>query len=635
MPTTADYLSPLKSGLEFRKRIAKLSREEILSIVERQNPELVEEVEHIEWAFANKLGHLTDDNGCSLADRRLTNAELALLVDEPFEEDPQLTAIGMDRNKQYEFHLVKDPVLFSRAFLNQEPRAYQIIPLREPNNRKVMRFGRRAGKTFTLAVLLIHYSFMNKSGRCLVMTPMKSQAELLYAEINNIIEASIEVVRNSRTRYVTAPQYVIDFSNGSKISFFTTGMKSGNKSDVARGQEAHIIVLDEMDYMGPEDIDAVYAMLQQTSKNQAEKLLIAASTPTGQRSRFWQWCTGRTNDGKLKRRFTEFYFPSYCNPLWTDEREEEMREYYAPNPYRREIEADWGESAEGVYPRKLVDAAFNYADWKYVADITSATTFYTIGVDWDKYGAGVNIVVMEVFPQGHSDQRFAGRMRVVYREEMPKEQFALLKAVDRVVELNTRFRPTHIYIDRGFGETQLELLHKYGMEHPQTRLHKIVKGWQFSETVEQLDPFTKQPTKKMIKPLMVDNLGTLLEKARILFPTHDEDLYQQLTAYILVKTSESGKPVFEMAGGLPDHAHDALLLAAFAVSHNYDDLFRLKYATSAKSFSNEILTNKQVTNSDNIDYPDEVPTPRSVTRAMTLGSKMRSGGVGGIKRKMF
>jgi replicative DNA helicase len=227
--------------------------------------------------------------------------------------------------------------------------------LRHPKNRKVLRAGRRLGKTATLAVMMLHYSYTHNHGRVLVLTPMKSQGEVIYKEMLKMVQGS-DVVKTSITRAITAPYHVIEFVNGSIIRFFSTGLKSGGKSDVARGQEAHVIVLDELDYMGPEDLDAIIAMLQQTEEGQESKVLIGASTPTGRREKLWDW--------SHSNRFKEFWFPSYCNPFFNKEMEEEFREEYTEMVYRHEIEADWGEDLEGVYPRKWVELACHHSDWE-------------------------------------------------------------------------------------------------------------------------------------------------------------------------------------------------------------------------------------------------------------------------------
>lgn len=571
---------------QFRKKIENLPREDILEILRMQDPEIIKQIKRIEWVFENKLSHLNWKDGTPVISRPMTNYELSLLVDEPFEIDKELLSAGISAEHQRQIHLAKDPCVWAKHFLGAETRVYQTLILRDPSLRKVLRAGRRLGKTFSMAIYLLHYSYTHKDGRSLVIAPMKTQVELIYQEILRLASKN-EIVSNSITRKVTSPQFMIQFSNGSTIRFFTSGMRSGGKSDVARGQEAHVIVLDEMDYMHADDLDALYAMLQKTAEDQPDKVLIGASTPTGRRERFWEWCTSNS-------RFKEFWFPSYCNPFFNKDQEDEFREEYSESGYRHEIEADWGEDAEGVYPRKFIDKSFLDPGWTYIPEIQSARSFYTIGVDWDKYGAGTNIVVLETCSDNYEEERFQGKVRVCYREEIPKSEFTLTKGVNRIVELNSMFQPKHIYVDRGFGEVQVELLHKYGVENPSSKLRERVKGVSFAETIEVRDPYTKLPIKKEIKPYMVDNLRQYLEKESIVFPSNDEELYIQLISYVVVRTTSTGRPVFEAGGSAVDHAHDALILALLAVTENYGALHKMNFATKAGSFSNTFFMPTQV-----------------------------------------
>jgi replicative DNA helicase len=609
----------------FREQLKKLSREDLLEIIKNQDIEIYKQVNRIEWVFRNKLSHVNWNSGLPVLDRDMTNEELAYLIDEPFEIDKELLDLGVSAEQQRQIHIAKDPVVWAKHFLKAEPRAYQILILRHPSLRKVLRAGRRLGKTFTLAIQLLHYSYTHKDGRCLVVAPMKTQVELIYQEILRIASKN-EIVMNSMTRKVTSPQFMMEFSNGSTIRFFTSGMRSGGKSDVARGQEAHLIILDEMDYMHSGDLDALYAMLQKTAEDQPDKVMIGASTPTGRREKFWEWCNSN--------RFKEFWFPSYVNPFFSKDQEDEFREQYSEIGYRHEIEADWGEDSEGVYPRKYVDMAFVDPGWKYNAEVTSARSFFTIGVDWDKYGAGTNIVVVEACNDTYEDERFRGRTRVCYREEIPRSEYTLTKAVDRIMELNKIFQPKHIYVDRGFGEVQVELLHKAGVENPQTKLRERVKGVSFAETIEVKDPYTQLPVKKEMKPFMVDNLRQYLEKEKILFSESDEELYLQLISYIVVRTTQTGRPVFEAGGSAMDHAHDALMLALLAITQNYGDLMRSNYTTKTQSFSNTFYMPKPAAAED--DAVESKHTP-SVGRADALMASRvgRMAGKPKLKRKIF
>ena len=551
---------------------------------------------------------------------------MSLLIDEPFEVDMDLLAAGISAENQRQLHVAKDCVVWAKQFLEANLRVYQILILRDPSLRKVLRAGRRLGKTFSLAVQLLHYSYTHKDGRSLVIAPMKTQVELIYQEILRISSKN-EVVSNSITRKVTSPQFMMQFSNGSTIRFFTSGMKSGGKSDVARGQEAHLIILDEMDYMHADDLDALYAMLQKTAEDQPDKVMIGASTPTGRRERFWDWCRSP--------RFTEFWFPSYCNPYFSKEQEEEFREQYSPSGYRHEIEADWGEDSEGVYPRKFVDKAFISPSWDYVPEITSARSFHTIGVDWDKYGAGTNIVVVETCAENYEDIRFRGRSRVCYREEIPRSEYTLTKAVDRIIELNRAFNPKHIYVDRGYGEVQVELLKKYGVENPFSGLKEKVKGIGFGESIDVRDPYTKLFIKKEMKPFMVDNLRQFLEKERLLIPESDEELYMQLISYVVIRTTQTGRPVFEAAGSAMDHAHDALMLALLAITQNYGEFFQVNYTTKTESFSNEffIPNNNKNSNEDDKEVGKYMVSGR--TKSLVSKNSIRKSAVAKIARKMF
>lgn len=618
------YLDKIK---DFREKIASLDRESIIEIISEQNPYLIKQITRIEWVFSHKLLHLTWPDGSPITERYLTNEELALLVDMPFEVDEDLTQMGLTPEQQYELHVVQDPVTWSRHFMGAVPRLYQILMLRHPNNRKVLRAGRRLGKSWTMAVKMLHYAFTHNKGKILVLAPMKSHVDLLYKAVKELIDKS-DMLKESVKRAVTSPQYELEFTNGSTIKFFTSGMRSGGKADVARGQEAHLIVLDEMDYMAPEDLDAIYVMLQKTDESQIEeKELIGASTPTGLRERFWKWCHSE--------RFQEFWFPSYCNPSFTKEVEEEFREEYTEMIYRHEIEADWGEVAEGVYLKRWVDKAYNsgsaiappdsdweevaaLSDWEYKLERVEEDSNIVIGVDWDKTSAGVSIVILEICSPNCHDKRFAGRVRLMYREETPKEEFTLNNGLERVKQLNAILNPKFIYVDRGYGDLQVEQLHLYGKEHPETGLRSKVKGISPASSIEVRDPATREKVKKHVKVFKVHNLISMLEREQIVIPNHDEDLYLQLTSYIVARNTSTGMPVFEMPGGLPDHAHDAFLLAVMAIAENWGFLMRKTFSKMSVPVSSEGISSLSTKDTSSSKAKKAAPTgPARRTRMMS------------------
>ena len=169
--------------IDFRDRLMKLDRDELLSIIADQDPEYIKQINRIEYVFANKLGHLTWNDGMPIKGRPLTKEELILLIDEPFVVDKDLTEMGLSITQQRELHVAKDIVTWSKTFLGVEPRVYQTLILRHPSLRKVLRAGRRLGKTVSMSLLLLHYSYTNKNAKSIVIAPMKAQVEVIYKEV--------------------------------------------------------------------------------------------------------------------------------------------------------------------------------------------------------------------------------------------------------------------------------------------------------------------------------------------------------------------------------------------------------------------------------------------------------------------
>jgi hypothetical protein len=75
---------------QFRDQLRKLSREDLLDIIQEQNPETIKQINRIEWVFENKLQHLAWNDGTPILGRPLTVNELSLLVEEPFEVNNEL-----------------------------------------------------------------------------------------------------------------------------------------------------------------------------------------------------------------------------------------------------------------------------------------------------------------------------------------------------------------------------------------------------------------------------------------------------------------------------------------------------------------------------------------------------------------
>jgi len=121
---------------------------------------------------------------------------------------------------------------------------------------------------------------------------------------------------------------------------------------------------------------------------------------------------------------------------------------------------------------------------------------------------------------------------------------------------------------------QVEMLHKYGAEHPETKFGDKVRGVTFSDNVEIYDPYLSEMVKKPIKPLMVNILVKWLEDNKFIYPASHATLTKQLRDYKVIGVHGSRIKYTDKN----EHLIDATCLAAFALWSNYTDPFAFDVA---------------------------------------------------------
>jgi len=125
-----------------------------------------------------------------------------------------------------EAQILEDPVYFSEVYLKspsnpKEPlelRDYQKRILRDRSQKRVLRMGRRTGKTVTLAIEAIWKAFTNNDREVLIVAGYDSQVGTLFNLINRMTKDSPDI-RESIERTRMRP-YEIWFKNGSVIMGF-------------------------------------------------------------------------------------------------------------------------------------------------------------------------------------------------------------------------------------------------------------------------------------------------------------------------------------------------------------------------------------------------------------------------------
>jgi hypothetical protein len=162
----------------------------------------------------------------------------------------------------------------------------------------------------------------------------------------------------------------------------------------------------------------------------------------------------------------------------------------------------------------------------------------------------------------------------MFKQVVSREGWTQLSACHKIAEANRLWKPVSIYVDAGFGATQLEVLRKFGFDalsdptrgptHPDSALARNVKSYNFSSKVETRDLFTKQPMQKAAKPFLVESTVRRFEAGDIKVPETDESLEAQLLGYIIDRITPTGNPVYKASASAGDHALDAMMLSIIA-----------------------------------------------------------------------
>ena len=605
----------------------------------------------------------------SLSDNQLDEViKLLTPLDNKIDKRVQyaMTQFNMAKNEALEYIVTDNPILWAKVYLDWEARDYQFAILTEGKKSKklVLRLGRRLGKTDDMCVLILWFAYTqynkgpNNQYDIIIATPYETQIDLIFKRLHQLIEVS-PLLGGLISRDV---HHNICFNiNGvtSNILGLTAGANNATGgANSTRGQRADVIILDECDYIGSNQVTNILNI-----RNEApERIrLICASTPSGKHEEYYRWCIGAskkyypTQDDIKNNRFTgykidekavgegngwtEIYAPSNVNkellkinPDTLQTYLEDIRDELSEMRYVQEVMAEFGEEELGVYQKKYIYEAVKEGErlnYKYITKWpkeerkaylkrTQGQCIRILGVDWDKYAAATNMVCME-FDRFHQDAdgRIVPLFKMLFRIEIARSDFTYVNAMNKIIELNDEYKFDWIAIDRGYGEVQLEMLHKYGLEHEETGLADKVIGYQFSQKIEVTDPYTRKKDSKDLKPFMVNNSVNLFEKGKIVLDPKDKTMIQQLEEYRVKSISASGKPIYTDEN---EHAIDSMNLALLAFEQHHGEL--LKKVFSIKTIFIGTLDNRDVDVKSRTligDEEVEVPIGRIEAPSSTYG----------------
>jgi replicative DNA helicase len=471
----------------------------------------------------------------------------------------------LEEADQAQFQILHDPISWALWELEWSPRWYQIAPMRCSARKKIFRMGRQIGKTEILAILALYHVATKPNFRVVVLCPYQDQVDLIFERIRNFIQRS-ELLsdREFKIRDKMNPHEIVFYHPEGRSSMIgiTAGVRTGQKGDKARGQTPNLLIIDEADMLDDETLEAILAML--TGVGEVAQMVVS-STPTGRRGLYFKWCTNKRMD------FKEFYFPSKVSPNWTPEIELFYRESYSENGYAHEFDAEFGEMEVGVFQHTFIESSLKV----YSVLNTNPTPgeLYSMGVDWNRKGKGVHIIVTGYNPVS---QEF----RVALKEIVDPSEFVQLKAIRRVADLNEKWDPEFIYVDHGDGDTQIEALQMYGLQHPESRLHRKVVPVDFGSKVVVRDPLTKGFVKKHVKPFMVDLCVRRMEMGMCTLPRSEDNsngLVGQMRDYTVVRYGRDGQKIYKDEG---EHTLVAWMLSIYGVIMELSDIAKVTHDTT-------------------------------------------------------
>lgn len=453
----------------------------------------------------------------------------------------------------------EDPEFFARMVLPAapsqsfrvgqpfEPKWWQGDGLRlmRDNKRITLRIRRQTGKTiFSVVYCLWCLAFAENHIEVLVVAPQQHHVETWYQRFCHFIDNCPFLAAMVKDRKKT-PNLRIEFENGC----FVNMIPGGHEGTSIRSKSADVLFIDEADYLTPGAEIAVAGLIKPHTK------VIATTTISGKKSLFYRWVN-------IEEGWVDLHIHPKTDPDFTDDEERQIRSSgLSRQAYAREVECVWTDADVSVYTQEHLETAVGFAEWSYDDYMRSLALWPTqgpcfMGVDWDKYGAGSTLLVLQLDQTQNSPTH--GKLRVIWREEVPRTEYSLSRAVERVIFLSAQFGPMRINCDRGYGEHQVETLQEYGLKNPISQLHERVHGIAAQEKIELIDPMTGGGYKKPMKAYMVARSQHLFEQGMVALCKRDDLLVSQLSEYEVVDAEK------ERYSNKNDHCVDALNLAILA-----------------------------------------------------------------------
>lgn len=490
---------------------------------------------------------------------------------------------GLSEEDAVQAVIVDDPVLWAETNLCNPKDPTKPIYLRELQKKlirtqvkkKVSRIGRRGGKTCAMCIEILWYANTHDNKRVLVVAPFESQIEEIFDTIHRLIQYSPDI-RNTIVQDTKKP-YLLRLANDTIIRGMTLSAKSGEGAGAAaRGKSPDKIYVDEMDYLPRKAMVALKPMLIME-----DTTIWCSSTPSGKREDFYQICTDKTLG------YTEIYASTQeaLGDEYTDDMELEFRATFTDIEYEHEIIGAFSEEMAGVFRHDDIERCMELLPRsgmeppaRHIHDIkVNNQNRYVLGVDWNKIDmVGTRMVLMEQILE--KDNKNNGKFRLAYIGSVEAKEYTQIKGAQFICELFLQVAPKvpepnfQIYVDEGYGHTNVEIIRKWGDENQIARIMRCLHTVDFGGKIKIKDPITKRDVDKPAKPLIVNSSVKFIEDWLVFLPESEDvrnGLVGQMRQYRVTNRGLGGNPTYTKDN---DHDLTAFMLSCYGFVDKFSDM---------------------------------------------------------------
>ncbi|OQA84779.1 MAG: Terminase-like family protein [bacterium ADurb.Bin236] len=481
-----------------------------------------------------------------------------------------MNTIEMPKDHRAIGRILRNPRLWGEHYLkNRDGAARRYWPhqhddLECPATNIIHLDGRDSGKTVDIATLALHHAFVRKGGSVLVAAPHQGPVDTIVEEVefqienNPDLQSSIAVNAQGRPKITRKPYFKIEFTNGSVIYF----RPAGAYGDPFRSLHVELILVDEGAWL----TEKAWKALRQCLK--AGGRMRIYSTPNGLRDTTYYRLTH-------SKKWKVFRWPSWLNPDWTPEREDELVEFYGGRDtagWQHEVAGEHGRPSYGAFnlehlticrqdipeyvciditgdELKDCETEEDLADrLDMLLDLAPVDGQFWIGGDLGYTADPTEIVI---FREASENEKPV--LRLVRRIHM--ERVAYPHIAQAIALLDKYLNPAGIGVDAGGNGLsvvqELTALNKY----KELNLSPRLRGYNFGSAVV-IGENDGQEIKKRCKEYMTSVINKGFQSRQIILPASDVEVESQFTTHTY--SLKTGNIIYSKGN---DHIVDAVRCA--------------------------------------------------------------------------